>query len=254
MSAGPVWVNLLAILLAYLIGSVSFAVLVSKAMGLADPHSYGSGNPGATNVLRTGRKAAAALTLFGDGAKGWLAVYLAQRYAAPDTVELAMACAAVAVVVGHMYPVFFRFQGGKGVSTALGALIALNIYLALGTAATWIVMAVFFRISSLAARERMEHRRIHVDRARVPQQVFREDAKRERKPRKSSEFARLRCGLQAVVTVRAVGESKLAFDVRQTGCGSHERPIRVSVPWSRLRILPRWRHTSSTAITRTPQK
>ena len=144
--------NLIVVAIAaYLIGSVSFAVLVSRAFSLPDPRSYGSGNPGATNVLRTGRKAAAALTLFGDGAKGWLAVYLAQRYAAPDTVELAMACAAVAVVVGHMYPVFFRFQGGKGVSTALGALIALNIYLALGTAATWIVMAVFFRISSLAA-------------------------------------------------------------------------------------------------------
>ena len=138
-------------LIGYLLGSISFAVIVSRAFALPDPRTYGSGNPGATNVLRTGRKAAAALTLFGDGAKGWLAVYLAQRYAAPDTVELAMACAAVAVVVGHMYPVFFRFQGGKGVSTALGALIALNIYLALGTAATWIVMAVFFRISSLAA-------------------------------------------------------------------------------------------------------
>ena len=138
-------------LIGYLLGSISFAVIVSRAFALPDPRTYGSGNPGATNVLRTGRKAAAALTLFGDGAKGWLAVHLAQRYAAPDTVELAMACAAVAVVVGHMYPVFFRFQGGKGVSTALGALIALNIYLALGTAATWIVMAVFFRISSLAA-------------------------------------------------------------------------------------------------------
>ena len=141
-------------LIGYLLGSISFAVIVSRAFALPDPRTYGSGNPGATNVLRTGRKAAAALTLFGDGAKGWLAVYLAQRYAAPDTVELAMACAAVAVVVGHMYPVFFRFQGGKGVSTALGALIALNIYLALGTAATWIVMAVFFRISSLAAESR----------------------------------------------------------------------------------------------------
>ena len=138
-------------LIGYLLGSISFAVIVSRAFALPDPRTYGSSNPGATNVLRTGRKAAAALTLFGDGAKGWLAVHLAQRYAAPDTVELAMACAAVAVVVGHMYPVFFRFQGGKGVSTALGALIALNIYLALGTAATWIVMAVFFRISSLAA-------------------------------------------------------------------------------------------------------
>lgn len=138
-------------LIGYLLGSISFAVIVSRAFALPDPRTYGSGNPGATNVLRTGRKAAAALTLLGDGAKGWLAVFLAQRYAAPETMDVAVACAAVAVVVGHMYPVFFRFEGGKGVSTALGVLIGLNIYLALGTAATWIVMAVFFRISSLSA-------------------------------------------------------------------------------------------------------
>lgn len=138
-------------LVSYLIGSISFAVIVSRAFALPDPRTYGSGNPGATNVLRTGRKAAAALTLVGDGAKGWLAVFIAQRLGDPATVELGMALAAIAVVVGHMYPLFFRFQGGKGVSTALGVLIALNIYLAAGTAATWIVMAVFFRISSLAA-------------------------------------------------------------------------------------------------------
>lgn len=138
-------------LIGYLLGSISFAVIVSRALALPDPRTYGSGNPGATNVLRTGRKAAAALTFLGDGAKGWLAVVVAQRFAAPEAAELAMACAAVAVVLGHMYPAFFRFQGGKGVSTALGVLIGLNIYLALGTAATWIVMAVFFRISSLAA-------------------------------------------------------------------------------------------------------
>jgi acyl phosphate:glycerol-3-phosphate acyltransferase len=138
-------------LLAYLIGSISFAVLVSRAFGLPDPRSYGSGNPGATNVLRTGRKAAAVLTLLGDGAKGWLAVYLAFRLAEPEALELAMACAGVAVIAGHMYPVFLRFQGGKGVATALGVLFGLNLYLAAGTAATWLIIAFFFRISSLAA-------------------------------------------------------------------------------------------------------
>ena len=137
--------------LAYLIGSISFAVIVSRALRLPDPRTYGSGNPGATNVLRSGRKAAAALTLLGDGAKGWLAVFIAGRFAEPAAVELGMALAAIAVVVGHMCPLFFRFQGGKGVSTALGVLVALNYYLAGGTAATWVVIAVFFRISSLAA-------------------------------------------------------------------------------------------------------
>jgi glycerol-3-phosphate acyltransferase PlsY len=138
-------------LLAYLIGSVSFAVIVSRVFSLPDPRSYGSGNPGATNVLRTGRKPAAALTLLGDSTKGWLAVYVAQRFAAQDMLDMTMAAAAVAVVIGHMYPVFFRFQGGKGVSTALGVLAALSYYLAAGAAATWIIIAFFFRISSLAA-------------------------------------------------------------------------------------------------------
>ncbi|HEX6063335.1 MAG TPA: glycerol-3-phosphate 1-O-acyltransferase PlsY [Longimicrobiales bacterium] len=137
--------------LGYLLGSISFAVLVSRAFALPDPRTYGSGNPGATNVLRTGRRAAAALTLLGDGAKGWLAVFLAQHFAEPEGVQVAMAGAAAAAVIGHMYPVFHRFQGGKGVATALGVLIGLNVYLAAGTAATWIVMAAFFRISSLAA-------------------------------------------------------------------------------------------------------
>lgn len=137
-------------LLAYLIGSVSFAVIVSRAFALPDPRSYGSGNPGATNVLRTGKKAAAGLTLLGDSVKGWFAVFLAQRLADPGMAEMSMALSAVAVTIGHMYPVFFRFQGGKGVSTALGVLIGLNIYLAAGAAATWIIIAFFFRISSLA--------------------------------------------------------------------------------------------------------
>lgn len=142
---------LVVALLAYLIGSISFAVIVSRTFALPDPRSYGSRNPGATNVLRTGRKTAAALTLVGDGAKGWLAVFIAQHFAEPAAVETAMAVAAVCVVIGHMYPLFFRFEGGKGVSTALGVLIGLNGYLAAGTAATWIIIAVFFRISSLAA-------------------------------------------------------------------------------------------------------
>ena len=138
-------------LLSYLLGSLSFALLVSRLFALPDPRTYGSGNPGATNVLRTGRKAAAALTLIGDGAKGWLAVFIAQHYADAAVVDGAMASAAAAAVLGHMYPLYHRFKGGKGVATALGALIGLNIYLALCTAATWIIMAVFFRISSLAA-------------------------------------------------------------------------------------------------------
>lgn len=135
---------------AYLIGSVSFAVLVSRAFRLPDPREYGSGNPGATNVLRSGRKSAAVLTLLGDCAKGWVAVFAAVQ-ALPETAALAAAVAAVAVILGHMYPLFHAFRGGKGVATALGALLALNWILALGTLATWITMAVFFRYSSLAA-------------------------------------------------------------------------------------------------------
>lgn len=137
--------------LAYLIGSIAFAVIVSRAFGLPDPRSYGSHNPGATNVLRTGRKPAAALTLLGDGAKGWLAVLIGTRFAEAGMVEMTQASTAVAAILGHMYPVFFRFQGGKGVSTALGVLFALNVYVAVGAAATWIIMAAFFRISSLSA-------------------------------------------------------------------------------------------------------
>ncbi len=142
--------NLFAgILIAYLIGSVSFAVLVSRAFGLPDPHTYGSGNPGATNVLRTGKTPAAALTLLGDAFKGWFAVMLVEQHVVGEPV--AAAAAAVAVTLGHMYPVFHRFSGGKGVSTALGVLAALDPWLAAGTVATWIIIAFFFRISSLAA-------------------------------------------------------------------------------------------------------
>jgi acyl phosphate:glycerol-3-phosphate acyltransferase len=137
---------------AYLIGSVSFAVVVSKLFGLSDPRTYGSKNPGATNVLRSGNKTAAVLTLLGDGAKGWLAVWAAQRYGAPYAIEDGgIALAAIAVFAGHLWPVFFRFKGGKGVATALGVLLALNGWLGLATLVTWLVIAYAFRYSSLAA-------------------------------------------------------------------------------------------------------
>jgi len=136
-------------LVAYLIGSIPFAVIVSRLFGLPDPRSYGSGNPGATNVLRTGRKAAAALTLLGDAFKGWFAVALTQQHVVADPV--AVAAAAVAVVVGHLWPLYFRFEGGKGVSAAVGVLLALDPWLAAGAIATWVIIAFFFRISSLAA-------------------------------------------------------------------------------------------------------
>ena len=140
------------VILAYLVGSVSFAVVSSKAFGLPDPHSYGSGNPGATNVLRTGNKAAALLTLLGDGAKGWLAVWLAQA-AGPDlgAADWTVPLAAVAVFLGHVFPVFHRFEGGKGVATGAGIVLALHWPLGLALAALWLVMAFGFKISSLAA-------------------------------------------------------------------------------------------------------
>ena len=144
--------SLLFGVIAYFTGSISFAVIVSKALGLADPRTYGSGNPGATNVLRSGSKIAAVLTLAGDAFKGWLAVYLAQTYAQSSGAgEAGIALAAIAVFLGHLYPVFFRFQGGKGVATALGVLIAIDLRLGLATLATWLVIAIFFRFSSLAA-------------------------------------------------------------------------------------------------------
>jgi len=138
-------------LMAYVLGSIPFAVIVSRVFALPDPRSYGSGNPGATNVLRTGRKAAAALTLLGDALKGWLAVVLAQRMAEAGTTDVTVAAAAVAVALGHMYPVFLRFRGGKGVSTSVGVLIALDPWLAAGAIATWGIIAIFFRYASLAS-------------------------------------------------------------------------------------------------------
>ena len=144
--------SVIAIILAYLIGSLSFAVIVSWAMGLPDPHSYGSGNPGATNVLRTGKKLAAILTLAGDAGKGWFAVWLAQKYAVDFNLSAAtIAGVAVAVFLGHLFPVFFKFLGGKGVATAAGILLAISTWLGLATLATWLIIAAFFRYSSLAA-------------------------------------------------------------------------------------------------------
>jgi acyl phosphate:glycerol-3-phosphate acyltransferase len=131
---------------AYLLGSVSFAIVVSKAMRLPDPRSYGSGNPGATNVLRTGRKLAAVLTLAGDAGKGWLAVFIAMLFE-----PSAAALAGLAAFLGHLFPVFHRFKGGKGVATAAGVLFGLDWRIGLGTVATWIIIAAFFRYSSLAA-------------------------------------------------------------------------------------------------------
>ena len=144
--------TVLMVVAAYLIGSISFAVVTSKLFGLADPRSYGSKNPGATNVLRSGNKAAALVTLFGDGAKGWLAVWLASHYAQDLGVgDLAVALVALGVFLGHLWPVFFRFIGGKGVATALGVLIGLNGILGLATMVTWLVIAYAFRYSSFAS-------------------------------------------------------------------------------------------------------
>ncbi|MCY1231410.1 putative glycerol-3-phosphate acyltransferase [compost metagenome] len=144
--------NLLFALTAYLIGSISFAVVVSKLMGLPDPHSYGSGNPGATNVLRSGNKKAAILTLIGDALKGWLAVWLAARFGpAYGLNETGLAMVALAVFLGHLFPLYHRFAGGKGVATAAGILLAIDPILGLGTLATWLIIAFFFRYSSLAA-------------------------------------------------------------------------------------------------------
>lgn len=140
------------VLSAYLLGSLSFAVIVSKAFGLADPRSFGSGNPGATNVLRTGKKLAAALTLLGDAAKGWLAVFLVQKFAPGFGLgETVIALVALAVFLGHIYPVFFGFHGGKGVATALGILLALSPWLGLAVLATWLLAAWMWRTSSLSA-------------------------------------------------------------------------------------------------------
>jgi glycerol-3-phosphate acyltransferase PlsY len=144
--------TLLFVIAAYLIGSISFAVVVSRLSGLADPRTYGSKNPGATNVLRSGNKKAAIATLVGDCFKGWLAVWLTQQVGPQVGVEEGgLALVAVAVFLGHLWPVFFRFAGGKGVATALGVLLGLNLWLGIATLATWLIIVYAFRYSSFAA-------------------------------------------------------------------------------------------------------
>ncbi|MFA7530317.1 MAG: glycerol-3-phosphate 1-O-acyltransferase PlsY [Castellaniella sp.] len=148
MSPADLFSTLGLVLLAYVLGSIPFAVAFSRLMGLRDPRNYGSRNPGATNVLRSGNRTAAALTLLGDAGKGWLGVALAQTLGGTD---LAVAAAAVAVFLGHAHSIFLGLRGGKGVATALGVLFAINIWLALATAATWLIIAYASRYSSLAA-------------------------------------------------------------------------------------------------------
>ncbi|HEX7386785.1 MAG TPA: glycerol-3-phosphate 1-O-acyltransferase PlsY [Castellaniella sp.] len=144
--------TLVALIVGYLLGSISFAVVISRLMGLSDPRTFGSGNPGATNVLRSGNKLAAALTLIGDAAKGWVAVALAAWALEQGHVgAAAVPLAGLGAFLGHLYPVFLRFHGGKGVATALGILLGLQPWLALATVATWIIIAVTLRYSSLAA-------------------------------------------------------------------------------------------------------
>lgn len=142
----------LATLAAYLIGSLSFAVVVSRFMGLADPRTYGSKNPGATNVLRSGNKPAAIVTLLLDAFKGWLPVVLVQAYGERYGLGAGtVALTGFAAFLGHLFPVFFRFQGGKGVATAAGVILAFNPWLGLASLATWVIIAFFFRYSSLAS-------------------------------------------------------------------------------------------------------
>jgi glycerol-3-phosphate acyltransferase PlsY len=149
-------IDLLLIPIAYLIGSISFAVVVSKCMRLPDPHSYGSGNPGATNVLRTGNKTAAVLTLIGDALKGYFAVMLARVILGDESLTSTLSswvlCGVViAVFLGHVFPIFHGLKGGKGVATACGILFGINWILGLATLGTWIIVATFMRYSSLAA-------------------------------------------------------------------------------------------------------
>ena len=142
----------IAALAGYLIGSLSFAVIVSRVMGLNDPRTFGSKNPGATNVLRSGSKTAAIVTLLLDAAKGWLPVLLVKWFGKPYGLdEGTVAMVGLAAFVGHLYPVFFKFVGGKGVATALGVLLGISGILGLATVLTWVIMAYFFRYSSLAS-------------------------------------------------------------------------------------------------------
>ena len=144
--------TVLFVIAAYLLGTISFALVSSRLFGLADPRTYGSKNPGATNVLRSGNKLAALLTLVGDAAKGWLAVWLAFLYGGQFQVgQTGIACVCIAVFLGHLFPVFARFRGGKGVATALGVLLGISPLLGLAVLATWLCVALLTRYSSLSA-------------------------------------------------------------------------------------------------------
>ena len=144
----PALTPFLAIFAAYLLGSISFAMIAARLFGLADPRSYGSGNPGATNVLRSGNKKAALFTLIGDAFKGWVAVFAAQKMGFSDNI---IGLVALAVFFGHLFPVFLKFKGGKGVATAAGVLLALDPLIGLAVLGTWLFVAFAFRYSSLAA-------------------------------------------------------------------------------------------------------
>jgi len=147
-------INFLLILGAYLLGSISFAVVVSKCMALPDPYTYGSKNPGATNVLRTGNKKAALFTLLGDALKGWAAVLIARLVLGTEpsgSLEWVLCAVIIAVFLGHLFPLFHSFRGGKGVATACGILFGINFFLGLATLSTWLIVAFFTRYSSLAA-------------------------------------------------------------------------------------------------------
>ena len=147
-------INFLLILGAYLLGSISFAVVVSKCMALPDPYTYGSKNPGATNVLRTGNKKAALFTLIGDALKGWAAVLIARMVLGAEpsgSLEWVLCAVIIAVFFGHLFPLFHSFRGGKGVATACGILFGINFFLGLATLSTWLIVAFFTRYSSLAA-------------------------------------------------------------------------------------------------------
>ena len=144
--------SFIAIVLSYLVGSLSFAVIVSKSLGMADPRSYGSGNPGATNVLRSGNKGAALATLLLDALKGWLPVFAIQMFGPDFGMGMGTAAlAGLAAFIGHLYPVFFGFKGGKGVATAAGVLVGIDWMLGLATGMSWLIIAFFFRYSSLAS-------------------------------------------------------------------------------------------------------
>jgi glycerol-3-phosphate acyltransferase PlsY len=153
--SSPYFMTVMAVILAYIMGSISFAVIISRLMGLPDPREYGSGNPGATNVLRSGNRWAAALTLLADALKGLIPVLLTRALGTAlnwhDESNTIMALVGLAAFAGHLWPLFFRFKGGKGVATAVGVLLGFNPILGLASIATWLIMAYFMRYSSLAA-------------------------------------------------------------------------------------------------------